>query len=255
MAWMPATSRAPELNFYAWMRRAYGEHRLRRAGKEKRGDEGAKATGGGWEIAVNSSGNKSFKFYFFTAILMQASIAAYSTALAFKISRHLADAVIFIFAGFAVACLVVLSVDSEKFYMDASTRDEKYCRQVGYLFLGFAYVCIFVSILSLIIKLNPPEYAAFSVLVSMTGIFFSLTAYRVYNRLDRVLKYGSEAFWTALMFVITLAGAYKVVSSGEYVRAPLSEVMWVLVPFAVIFYAWLAFILHHSGFLKIRRMR
>ena len=151
-----------------------------------------------------------------------------------------------------MANILVLSIDSKKFYIDVNTKDKKYSKQFGYLFLGFAYICIIVSILSLIIKINPPEYAAFSVLVSMTGMFFLLAAYRFYNRLDEIIKFGSSTFWTVIIFIITLAGAYKIIVSGEYVRAPFSETMWIIVPFAVIFYAWLVFILYHFGFLKRR---
>jgi len=160
------------------------------------------------------------------------------------------DAVIFIFIGFTVANILVLSMDSKKFYIDASTRDKKYSRQFGYLFLGFAYICILISIFSLIIKINPPEYAVFSILVSMTAMFFLLAAYRFYNRLDEIIKFGSSTFWTVIIFIITLAGSYKIIVHEEYVRVPLGEVMWIIIPFAVVFYVWLVFILYHFVFLK-----
>gem|GEM_PF-2974819 len=185
---------------------------------------------------MSRNGIVNFNSAVLAGILIIAIILAYSTILAFKISRHLMDAIIFIFIGFTVADILILSIDSKKFYIDVNTKDKKYSRQFGYLFLGFAYMCIIVSISSLIIKINPPEYAVFSILVSMTGMFFLLAAYRMYNRLDEITKFGSSTFWTVIVFIITLAGAYKIIAHEEYVRAPLGEAMWIIVPFAVIFY-------------------
>ncbi len=203
---------------------------------------------------LNSYNNrfKNFDVAVFIGVLIQIIIIVYSTILAFKISRYLLDAIIFIFIGFTVADLLVLSIDSEKFYTDVNLKDKKHSRQFGYLFLGFAYLCIIISILSLITKLNPPEYATFSILVSMTGVFFSLAAYRMYNRLDEIIKFGSETFWTVIIFIIILAGAYKIIVSGEYVRASFIDEVWIVMPLAIIFYAWLFFILYHFGFLKRR---